>query len=514
MNAVTVAPASLIAITEAVGTTAYGPVKIGRFDTFVADFTSWHLSLTDSNPCVWVKASDLEAYTAVDLANALREVVRKRYWQNSKIIVFVDGSIEGLKAHLTGQLPQFVLFNQEEQNRLATDADPYELALELLRQKMPRLHLAPYETSKPVTGGRFFGRQAEVNQVIENPDSSYLFVGIRRIGKTSLLKEIKRQLDLVDPTNKGQMRRVYIDCTVISSEEEFLRTLIFQLERSGLTLLAGHARDPQRYQKRILDHYNVLHGEPITFLLDEFDRLIAHMRSEWPLLQVLRTAVLEKKIRFVAAGFRRAMDAATDVNSPFFNLMTPVRLGRLPENAVKEMVLKPMHRLGVTVEDPETVVKRINQETAGLPNYIQFYCKTLLQHLQNCEQDVIQVSDLRVVHENIAFQNFVLNTFMSNTDSLERAIVYAIIAEGEAIAKQSFTEKHIQGILKKRKLSLPFESLDKASRNLEMAGVFNRVGADYEFAVPLFQHLLRQTRDVGFLFERTKEALQTENILT
>jgi predicted Zn-dependent protease with MMP-like domain len=513
MSAAAVAPASLIAIIEGLGTTAYGPVKIGRFDTFVADLSGWQLRLTDRNPCIWVKAADLETDTEY-LANSLREAARKGNWQNSIILVFVDGQVEQLQTNLTDVLPRFVILSQKEQTAVETAVYPQETTLHILRTKLPCIHLAPYETSKPVTGSCFFGRQQEINKVIENPDTSYLFVGIRRIGKTSLLKEIKRQLDIVDPPNKGQVRRVYIDCTVISSEEEFLRTLIFQLERSGLTLLAGHARDPQRYQKRILDHYNSLHGEPITFLLDEFDRLIAHMRSEWPLLQVLRTAVLTKKVRFIGAGFRRAMDAATDVQSPFFNLMTPVRLGRLPEEAVRQMVLAPMERLGLTVEDRDEIVRRINRETAGLPNYIQFYCKTLLRNLQKKEVAMIQVSDLQVVHENMAFRNFILNTFMSNTDSLERAVVYALVAEGEEIAAQSFTEKMIQGVLKQRNFSAQFEQIDRAARNLEMAGVFNRVGADYEFAVPLFQHILRQTRDVEFLFERTKEALQTENILT
>ena len=102
---------------------------------------------------------------------------------------------------------------------------------------------------------------------------------------------------------------------------------------------------------------------------------------------------------------------------------------------------------------------------------------------------------------------------MSNTELLEQAIVYAIIDEGETAVLPNFTERNIHSLLKDRKLSLPFEQIDNACRKLEMAGVFNRVEAEYTFAVPLFRLMLQQTRDVSFLFERTREALQTENVL-
>ena len=67
--------------------------------------------------------------------------------------------------------------------------------------------------------------------------------------------------------------------------------------------------------------------------------------------------------------------------------------------------------------------------------------------------------------------------------------------------------------LKKRKVILRYDQLDRACRNLEVAGVFNQVGRDFEFAVPLFQRILRQTRDVNFLFDKTREELVAEKLL-
>ncbi|KAA3662906.1 MAG: hypothetical protein DWQ04_12110 [Chloroflexi bacterium] len=507
------APIGLTALFEEPDQKVRGPFLVSGFDTFLADFSGWLLDLSEAVPCIWVKATDLLIQSESDLLLSLQGVARKSGWLNCPVLLFVEGVVDGLQEYSPLSLTRFVVFDAVEQQELETAVFPQKTFLNFLQTKMTLLELAPYEIRKPVTGPQFFGRQAEIDRVLQNPQTNYLFVGIRRIGKTSLLKEIKRQLDLRDPPGPNQMRRVYIDCTVISSEDEFMRTLTFQLEQSGLTILESRAQDPQRYQKRILDHYGMVHGSPITFLLDEFDRLLSHMKPDWPLLQVLNTAVQSQKVRLIAAGFRLAMDASINPNSPLYNVMTPIRLGRLPVVDVEHMVLDPLQRMGIQVQDPAQMVTRIYSETAGLPNYVQHYCHILLEQLMDNGQRVVTPDDITTVQKNPAFRDFVLNTFMANTDLLEQAIVYAIIDEGETAVLPNFTERHIHNFLKNRKLSLPFEQVDSACRKLEMAGVFNRVDAEYTFAVPLFQTLLRQTRDVCFLFERTREAFQTENVL-
>jgi hypothetical protein len=507
------APVGLLALFEEPANHLVGPTQAGSYDTFLADFSGWLLNFSQETPCIWVKALDLVTQSDVQIVESLQVAAHARGWLNSVVLVFVEGDTNGLVSKVAATLTRFVLFDVAEQRALETAVFPQKTFLSLLKSKMSWHELAPYETRKPVTGPQFFGRQAELERVLQNPQTNYLFVGIRRIGKTSLLKEIKRQLDLQDPPGANQMRRVYIDCTVIRSEDEFMRTLIFQLEQSGLTILSSRAQDPQRYQRRILDHYAMVHGSPITFLLDEFDRLLAHMKPDWPLLQVIRTAVQAKKVRFIAAGFRLAMAESTNPNSPLFNLMTPIRLGRMPVSDVEKMVLTPLTQLGIQVDDEAQVISRIYQETAGLPNYVQYYCHHLLANLTETGADTITLNHVKGIQENLAFRDFVLNTFMANTGLLEQAIVYAIVEEGKTAVLPSFTERQIHNFLKTRKLSLPFDQIDSACRLLEMAGVFNREGAEYRFAVPLFQTLLRQTRDVHFLFERTREALQTEIVL-
>jgi hypothetical protein len=486
---------------------------VGRFETFEVDLSDWSLSLTDTNPCVWVRASALEDLTMPRLADSLRDVVRERGWQNSTVLLFVDGQARKLRAYLPQALPTFVIINQAQQTRIQNAHSPTATTLDVLVRQMPLSQLAPYETSKPVTGSRFFGRKRQIDHVIRHPSTSYLFIGIRRIGKTSLLKEIKRRMDRLDPPGKDQIRRLYVDCTVINSEQEFLQTLVAELDPFEQKNLLRGAAQAKRYQNLMFDRFAELHGGPLTILVDELDRLLAHISDRGSLFDVLRSVSIAGKARFIMAGFRRAIAASTNKMSPFYNMGATIRLGRLTRSEVEHMVLAPMERLRIEFQDRDGVVNRIYRETAGLPNYVQFYCKALLEQLDEQRRRTIREDDLRSVFENREFRDFVLDTFISNTEPLERALVYALVAENEGLNGRRFSQRLMDQILKKRKLALKYERLDRACRNLEVAGVFNQDKKDFEFAAPLFQHMLRETRDVEFLFEKAREEILSKREL-
>ncbi|MCB0171378.1 MAG: ATP-binding protein [Anaerolineae bacterium] len=507
-------PSALQAITERLNFPIHNHWKVGGFETYEIDLAEWNLSLTDANPCIWVKADDIEKLSPSLLAENLKDVVRERGWQNSTIILFVDGQPQSLRTHLPKALPTFIIIDDKQQTQIQNSNSPTSETLQILLSQMPRSQLAPYETNKPVVGNQFFGRRSEINKVLQHPDTNYLFIGIRRIGKTSLLKEIKRQMDHIDPPKNGQTRRLYVDCTVISSEEEFLQTLTFQLAPTELKLLMGRAAQSKRYQSMMFDRFYSMHGGPITFLIDELDRLLVHLSNHWDLFDALRAASSAGKARFIMAGFRQALDASTNQQSPFFNLATSIRLGRLKRSDIKDMIVGPMERLHIHIQNREGVINRINRETASLPNYVQFYCKTLLEQLDEKGGDTITEDDLRAIYENREFRDFILDTFMSNTEPFERVLVYALIAEdNDPTERQSYSQRRMDEILKKRHLNLKYEHIDRACRSLEIAGVFNQVGRDFEFAIPLFRRILRQTRDVEFLFEKTRDEVLTEKTL-
>ncbi len=505
-------PLALQTLTDKLKFSFSGPEQVGQFQTFSIDLADLKLSLTDRTPCVWVQADDVRELSPISLSQHLKDVARQMNWNNEKVLVFLDGESPLLREYLPKYLPAFIILTSADQTNVHSANAPTIALLDILRRQVNRANLAPYEVHVPVAGNRFFGRQPEINKVLQHATSSYIFLGIRRIGKTSLLLELQRLLNKLDPPEPGQRRRVYIDCSVVTSEEEFLQAIINEVDPRGMKFLMGRAMQSKRYKRMMFDHFVSLHGEPMTFLIDEIDRLLANLDREGELFDVLRSAATSGKVRFVMAGFRKPMHLYGSEESPFYHFAYKIRLGKMQRNDVKDMVLMPMESLGIKIKNREGVVNRIMRETGGLPNYVQFYCQTLLEQVDETGREEIDEDDLSSVYDNREFRDFVLETFMTNTERVEQALVYALIAEDQSPLKNStFSERYIDDVLKARGIPLTLDALERVCRNLDVGGVFNQVGKDFEFAVPLLVRTLDEARDVEFLFEKMREEIRSEN---
>ena len=118
----------------------------------------------------------------------------------------------------------------------------------------------------------------------------------------------------------------------------------------------------------------------------------------------------------------------------------------------------------------------------------------------------VSTASLFDVYGNEDFRAFVLSTFMDNTTHLEKAMVFALITDGQS--ERPFGVQAIDKLLEQRGLEVPLSDLDHACRNLELAGTFTSRGPLYRFATPMFPHMLRENYDVAYLFRK----IQAEGI--
>lgn len=486
-----------------------GPVMTGGFQTFEVDLSEWSLSLTHATPCIWVKEADLSGQPPAQLVLRLRDVARERKWQHAIILVFLDGEAAALRPYLPPATPKFVFIEREDQRLIAQADSPSRIMLDTLMRQVPRAQLAPYERSRPVFGSRFFGRDSEINRIMNHPDRSYAVTGLRRIGKTSLLREVMRRLEEADPVEKNQTRRFYMDCSVIDSEEEFYRALAGGLDPLHQKELMREVGRATRYRKLMFDRFYSLHGGTIVIFLDEIDRLRKYIGDQSNLMDVMRSASSDEtaaghpKVRFILAGFRLDMNANNNGDSPW-DFAEPMQLGGLMRNDVTKMIVAPLGELRISIENQAGVVRRIHRETAGLPHNIQLYCQALLELLDSEQRDILTEDDLNYVYESETFQDFILESFRQEMMPEEKAVVYALIAEpGDPAGQQLYTQRNMDDLLRKRGILLKGDVLDKCCRNLTVGGIFRRVGNNYEFAVPIFQQILRDTRDVELLLEKS-----------
>ncbi len=487
----------------------WGPQRIKRLDTFIVDLSDWKLSLSERTPCFWIHLPEHFGIAAIDLAEEIRDAVRQKAWQNVSILILVDGPGDELREHLRNASTQFAVLDDKQQKAILDAPSPTRVMLDFLLNQMSRSELSPYETSRPVTGSRFFGRKDYLSRVQNHPKTNFLVVGIRRIGKSSLLRELERILNLHDPTSENQQRRLYVDCSVIQTPEELYREILSRLSPHAVKMFLDRRSQTLRAQAKVFDYLASEHGGQITFLLDEIDTLLERTQHDQNFLHVLRSAWSEGRARFIIAGFREARRAIYDTRHPFYNFGDALPLDALQPQEAEKMIKEPLDRLRVKLEPRDEIIARIYRETAGLPNLIQFYCQTLLESLDRSPNNQISLADLQQVYDNPSFRDFVLTTFLANSRPLERAIIFAMVSPKEMRAGELFSLKEIDAELNRRKFPVRFNALDEACRNLLTGGILQKHGKRFNYSLPLLPQMLEENYQIDFVFDKARQEYET-----
>jgi hypothetical protein len=474
------------------------------FDIYFVDFSAWRLRFSDHTSVIWIKAADVAALRDQELAQSLVDIVRSRNLMERDPIALVDANGERLRELLKSTFLPILVLDQGDQDAVRTSRRPTGELQDRLSSQLSLALLAPYETSKPVMGSRFFGRDQEVRRILQGGESNFAIMGIRRIGKTSLMREIEHRLrdqvrEEADAT--AQDRIVFMDCSAFSSSAEFVREVVRKLHPQELARLEN--RQYMLYFPDFLDRMARRFGGPLVFLLDEFDQMLIWHSKDPTVLNALRSSSNMGYCRYVIAGFRAVMQAFANLESPLYNFAKPIRLKEFTRDQTAELVLGPLETLRVRFQRRNEIVDRIYNETAGQPNLVQFYCSILVEQLDHSGSRTISPESLYDVYESEDFRAFVLSTFMDNTTNLEKVLVFAVLARyGQ---DQPFDAEAIDTALRERQVDIPLEHLSRACRNLELAGTFAQKGWHYHFAAPVFPRVLAENQNVEFLFRKVMQ---------
>lgn len=472
------------------------------FDIYALDLSSWKLRFSDRTYVIWVKAEDVARQTDRELHQSIMDVTRTRNIAQHTPIVLLDGTGDFLREQFRMAYNAIFVLDEADQQAILESRRPSGEILDRLTAQMPLHPLSPYETSRPVTGSRFFGRESEIRRILQSPDTNFAIVGIRRIGKTSLLKESgERMLEMMHGREDefAAQRLIYLDCSAFRSAEQFMQEVVRKLHTQELARLGNH-QFPLFFPD-FLERMSKRYGGKLVFFLDEFDALLLDPSGGSELLDVLRTTSNLGSARFIVAGFRKLLHESTNLDSPIFNFAKMIRLKELNRSDTAAMVLLPMEGMRVHIERRNEIVDRIYNETAGQPNLIQYYCSILVEHLDENDRRSLSPDDLFDVDQNEDLRSFLVNTFMDNTTNLEKAIVFALIV-GQKADAQGFDLEAIEGVLADSEASGPFMDIEHACQNLVLAGVFVARGRRHHFATPIFPKILQENHNVGYLLRR------------
>jgi hypothetical protein len=302
-----------------------------------------------------------------------------------------------LRAVTSGRTEQAATLSGVEMTRIFLSPRPLTVFAQALSEQVPPARLSAYHRGGGVSrAGAFFGREKEIATVLNREPANYFLVGGRQVGKTSLLKELKRRIDA-----RGE-----IDCDYLSLKDDDLRGPLVDALRidPNSTLEAAYARLTKTAASR---RY---------LFVDEADQFILReARTGYRNLAMFRRLSEEGRAYFIFAGYwdlYRTM--VFEYNSPLRNFGEQIRLGTLDEEACRRLATEPMAALNLHYEEPGLVTE-IFRATAGRANLMTTACDEIIKSLSHRERTISRALVNKVLH------GFELRSQLEGWDDLSRS---------------------------------------------------------------------------------------------
>jgi hypothetical protein len=355
--------------------------------------------------------------------------------------------------------------------------------------------LSPYSPGRPASGGRFFGRSKVLNDIVSGKTvRNCTIVGNRRIGKTSLLHEVRERLsDVYLPGKTIHFADIYASKAKTTWDMVYL--ILSQLGVQVPSHWAKFGAIAPRYVNRfpqLLHDFARRHQTKVVILIDEFDAFLERdVKQRWEFLHLLREAGAEDgPCSVIIAGFRLLMLMRVRQDNPYHNFTREIALTPLSKEETLEMVTTPLARLGIDLSG-SNIPGVIHRETRGHPEMVQMYCQAIIalhakRHALPSDSELLQH-----VTGEAAFTRTILHTFLNNANHFEQILCLALmqraVAGQRGVAEFEFRIADAERALESVHQSLNNAEMATVLNNLVVGSFIERVtGAPghYRFAIP------------------------------
>lgn len=381
-------------------------------------------------------------------------------------------------------------------------------------------------TLKPAVGKNFLNREEIVKEMVEtlsnfNIDMGFALVGPRRMGKTSILKEVARRLN-----KKKEIVSIYIsiwelaESNIREFSQEFTAAIFdafkprFATKHKLKELLKVPAKKVYDLLKtldmhiKIMDEieielgkrekrvdtstliknvFNLIESLSTDFrvrsilMIDEFPSIIDLKNGEKigeGIIKKIRTINegLEKTVLCVSGSIRKTMESAVILpSSPFYRQLIIKKIGPLDESSVKKLLQNSLNK---TIS--KEALAHVHNLTHGIPFYIQFIGRELEK---NTKVYIDRISIDKAFHEMLHEEGDIIfsQEFYSLNDR-ERAILKTMsLYNLNKLSKIAY------------KLNQGSNVVGKYMEYLAYKGIINKqTKGNYEIADPVFEDWIKE----------------------
>jgi len=331
----------------------------------------------------------------------------------------------------------------------------------------------PFIAGSWVRGDDFFGRGPLIREILDGERHSLWVLGARRLGKTSLLKEVEHR---VQRSRETAFVALYWDLQGSGDARGLADTLLSSVEDSEAFRRATDVSIDDLESQPVADmlatlvRRTVRSGWRLLLLVDEAEELLVIGRSDPAVLARLRRVLSRGgEIRTVVTATRllaRIDEEVALATSPFLQgFIPPVYLTPLTGEECRALLA----RGGFPAEDVETIVQR----TACHPFVAQLLASRLFES-----------RDLAATLDQLAADEMVSNFFAVDFEILgetERGLLSELAREGAR------TRRDLGGALGRSE-----DALLSPLHALSMLGYVGRDGDAFKLCSWFFERWLRR----------------------
>lgn len=286
----------------------------------------------------------------------------------------------------------------------------------------------PYVVGRWVRGRNHYGRERLTEHLLQAPDSAIWLLGTRRMGKTSMLK----QLELLTDTLDSHFVPLFWDMqgcegTRDLSEELYhaLMDVADRFSHYGIDVNAIGLQDAlvvlRTIARTLFDQ-----GKQLLLLVDEAEVLISIARQDPAWVGRLRRVMQDHRVRTIMTSTKLLAELnrlnSEWTTSPFLFGFNLVNLTRLDEDSARALVRQLQS--DQEVQSADGIVDDVLIHTNGQPYLIQYLCQRLF------DSDDEGQGYLRAVREEDLATDHILNGFFQNDfqhlSKTERRLMLAV----------------------------------------------------------------------------------------
>lgn len=349
----------------------------------------------------------------------------------------------------------------------------------------------------------FVGREALINRLATS-GNSYALYGGRRIGKSSVLKEVEERL---------RQRGVKVISYAFEGSEDFSDNASAQ--RLAWHLGLDQVQGLDDFKRAVQEYLDSQPDLRVVLLLDETDQYIVKNPQRHGLAEVLRNLADRYSSRFcvVMAGFMDLYHCLqgggpyTPTSDPWRRMLNDIGpLKNLSADQAEKIVREGfLNILGWQFEN-RAIPQWIVEHTGGHPAFVQYFCMKLQHRVAERRDHCIRLEDAEAVFDDRepehSFIAYVRKTLEMNLNAIGRYVIVWLAKESKQA--RSFTRDQAQEIASL--WDVPEALLDQTLEELKVNSVIEeRAPGVYEFSVPDYPLILDQMGDT-----RDLEALESE----